>query len=141
MNNSLKAKAKQRFTHKKKDADVRGLEFTLDVKFFEKLIVQKECSMTGIKFIHNHKSVFSPSIERIDNKKGYTPDNVTVICRFINDLHNVMQELPEAPLKDASEEDFSQFVNWYVKTQNFPTSIKDFRRIIYKGTKFEKYHK
>jgi hypothetical protein len=39
------------------------------------------CEMTGIKFVVGTRrtAIDSPSIDRIDSEKGYTPDN----CRFV----------------------------------------------------------
>jgi len=47
------------------------------------------CEITGIPFDFTRKSnqktrPFSPSIDRIDNTKGYTKDNVRVVCTSVN---------------------------------------------------------
>jgi hypothetical protein len=45
-----------------------------------------KCSLTGIPFELNRpmRGVFSPSIDRIDNSKGYTPDNSRWVLFGVN---------------------------------------------------------
>lgn len=57
-----------------------GYEFNLDREWAENVWTGK-CSLTGIEFIvsPNRHTVYTPSIDRVDNTKGYIKDN----CRFI----------------------------------------------------------
>lgn len=51
------------------------------------------CYYTGIKLYPSKKSwyVFQPSLDRIDNTKGYTKDNVIMVCRGLNSARNQME--------------------------------------------------
>lgn len=62
-----------------------GLVFELEVK---DVVIPKECPVLGIPInTTNAKQRFdSPSIDRIDNEKGYTRDNVCVISWRANRL-------------------------------------------------------
>lgn len=65
----------------------RGLEFTLK---FEDLIVPEHCPVLGMKLEHSTggHADNSPSLDRVDNSKGYTQDNVRIISRRANCLKN-----------------------------------------------------
>jgi hypothetical protein len=47
-----------------------------------------KCAVSGIAFRLDgdggHDRPFAPSIDRIDNAKGYSPDNVRLVCRIAN---------------------------------------------------------
>lgn len=84
MLNAAKARAKS-----------KGLEFTLtkaDIK------LNKKCPLLGIKIDYSSDKAIthgrkgrqknSPSLDRIDSSKGYTPDNVWVISSRANTIKN-----------------------------------------------------
>ena len=50
------------------------------------------CYYTGIKLFPSVKNwyVFQPSLDRIDNNKGYTKDNVVLVSRGLNSARNQM---------------------------------------------------
>ena len=65
-----------------------GIEFTLTVK---DIAIPKLCPVLGISLVAggNSRKGFkdnSPSLDRKDNSKGYTPDNVRVISWRANDV-------------------------------------------------------
>lgn len=63
------------------DAEKRGLVFTLTDEWAAERW-DNRCEVTGLVFRQNKSRgpwPFSPSIDRINNRKGYTPDN----CRFV----------------------------------------------------------
>ena len=51
------------------------------------------CYYTGIKLFPSKKKwyVFQPSLDRIDNNKGYTKENVIIVCRGLNTARNQME--------------------------------------------------
>ena len=73
--------AKRRF-----DGRVRDLEITIDREFLFELIKKQnyKCAITDITMIHNWGDMRSASIDRIDSSRGYTPDNVQLVCKFVN---------------------------------------------------------
>ena len=74
----------------------KGWEFTLQQ---EDIIIPETCPLLGIPLICHRgqggQQGNSPSIDRKDSKKGYTPDNIWVISNRANTLKNdaSLQEL------------------------------------------------
>lgn len=71
----------------KSRAKKRGIKFSL---VESDIIIPDECPVLGIP-IYNMKGKpgpNSPSIDRVDNSKGYTPDNIQVISYRANVLKN-----------------------------------------------------
>jgi hypothetical protein len=53
--------------------------------------------MTGIEFDYKKdrkfkRHPFSPSLDRIDNDRGYTPENTRVVCTMYNYCRNVARD-------------------------------------------------
>lgn len=74
----------------------KGLEFTITE---EDLIFPEFCPVFGIKLIRNEKCLRldSPSLDRIDNSKGYIPGNVAIISNKANMLKK------DATIKDLEK--------------------------------------
>ncbi len=69
----------------KSRAKVRGIEWHLNTdKMIKKMIEQKVCACSGIEFVYKHNSPYSPSIDRKNSSKGYTPRNVQIVCTAVN---------------------------------------------------------
>lgn len=66
-------------------AKEKGLEFDLEI---EDIIVPDVCPVLSIplKVGDGLANWFSPSIDRIDNSRGYTKDNIMVISRRANSI-------------------------------------------------------
>ena len=83
-----------------------GTEFTIAV---EDLIIPDTCPITGLSLNVNagrsgaYKN--SPSLDRIDNNKGYTKDNVQVVSQLANAMKGA-----------ASEEELVNFALWVLRT-------------------------
>ena len=79
------------FRAAKSRAAQKGLEFTLTI---DDVVIPEYCPVLGIKLspsvgagrISCRNFLASPSIDRIDNNKGYTPDNIQVISNRANQL-------------------------------------------------------
>lgn len=81
------------FKHIKDAAKIRNLEFNLTLEFLDNLIEKQnfKCVLSGID-IHIHKGRIeanyyektTASLDRIDNTKGYTEDNVQFLHKHIN---------------------------------------------------------
>lgn len=72
----------------KKRANKQGLEFDLSAEHVKSLVAPMVCSVTGISLSWTwdgqDKNPWGPSLDRIDNAKGYTVDNVRVVCWIFN---------------------------------------------------------
>jgi hypothetical protein len=69
-------------------ANKKGIEFTLTREWVLKRLATGVCEATGIRFnsetFIGRCGPYSPSIDRIDSSKGYTPDNCRMICWALN---------------------------------------------------------
>ena len=76
----------QMLTSAKRRAQAKGIEFSLTK---ENIKIPDVCPVLGIKlYVETNKGQHpgSPSLDRLDNTKGYTPDNIHVISWRANDL-------------------------------------------------------
>ena len=74
------------FTAAKSKAGTRGRNFALDYTDVLALVRSGYCPRTGILFdmSEGRQLPFRPSLDRIDNDKGYTLDNIQVVCKIYN---------------------------------------------------------
>lgn len=71
----------------------KGLDCTLDPVSIQAVIDAGECQMTGIPFnLDGGRTWDSPSIDRLDTSKGYTPENTRVVLYCINVMANTWGE-------------------------------------------------
>ncbi len=86
------------WTRKAREADSRGLEFTITQKevwdLYEKQ--NRKCAYTGIEIRFycdsNKPELNTASIDRIDSFKGYTLDNIKIVHKSINLCKNWIPE-------------------------------------------------
>jgi hypothetical protein len=94
--NSEMLKAKQRLytrnnpekvllTQSRIRAKRRGLDHTISI---EDIRIPSICPVLGIQLNQGGNTDSSPSLDRIDSSKGYTPDNVWVISTRANRIKN-----------------------------------------------------
>ena len=71
-------------------AKFRKLEFNLTAEMITKNPKWRYCALTGLplKFIDN-TDFYGASLDRIDSNKGYTEDNVRLICKGLNYMKNM----------------------------------------------------
>lgn len=86
----LKNPEKELFFSSRRRAKERGLKHTISV---DDIVIPSYCPILSIpllKIYNNSRapSPNSPSLDRIDNSKGYTPDNIIVISYRANTLKN-----------------------------------------------------
>lgn len=89
------------FNQAKTRAKKNGLDFTIELS--DLLPLPSKCPVLGIpvrkgKFAQDDNAY---SIDRIDNSKGYTPDNIAVISRRANVLK-----------RDATLEELQSLARW-----------------------------
>jgi hypothetical protein len=101
----------ERFIHSraKSRAKTKGLDFDLDKS---DIIIPKLCPILGIPIIREHikgrkpgPTPNSPSIDRINNKKGYIKGNIMIISHKANTMKH-----------DASPEELLRFARWIINT-------------------------
>jgi len=65
----------------------RNLPFKLKISDIN---IPARCPLLGIRLFHGtqRRTENSPSLDRFDNSKGYTPENVWVISRRANRIKN-----------------------------------------------------
>ena len=89
-----------------------GLDHTLTLDWLMDQYERQNgrCALTGIEFRFErnadgkrHFTPFGPSLDRIDPKRGYTPDNVRLVCVIVN-----------LSLNDFGEEVFRTMCEAYV---------------------------
>lgn len=70
----------------KRRAKAANIEFTISL---EDIIIPKFCPLLGIELTNvcgEGAVISNPSLDRIDNTKGYTKDNVWVISKLANTM-------------------------------------------------------
>jgi archaellum component FlaC len=83
----------------------KELEFNLEAV---DIVIPSKCPILDIEIVRNKKGNLktnSPSLDRIDNTKGYIKSNVMVISNKANTMKN-----------DASPEELIKFAKWILKT-------------------------
>lgn len=77
----------------RKRARNKGLKFALSAAWILKRLARigYSCELSGIAFSarrprESHKRPWMPSLDRIDCTKGYTEDNVRIVCVAVNTL-------------------------------------------------------
>ena len=92
----------------KNRAKMKGIEHTLKV---EDINIPTHCPVLGIPISHQKTGGMphtnSATIDRIDNSKGYTPDNIIIVSRRANVLKN-----------DATIEELRKIVMFYDNLTN-----------------------
>lgn len=103
--------AKRMYNSAKVRAKKYGYEFTITV---DDIVVPTHCPILGIKLETGNGRALakSPTLDRIDNSRGYTPDNVQVISYRANTMKNC-----------ASTEDLLKFAYWCTTTMGYGASI------------------
>lgn len=87
----------ERMKRKKQDAEKRGISFTLDLNDWlmmgKKLLGMGDCDYTNMPFHMGTAAKYTPrypTVERIDDKKGYVRGNVCVVMRRANELKDCL---------------------------------------------------
>lgn len=77
----------------RRSAKRRGLEYALDVSWFEERLQTGRCAITGIPFGRIlSRDPYCPSPDRVDNTHGYTPTNTRMILSWLNNAKASMEE-------------------------------------------------
>lgn len=78
----------------KQRSRIYKMEYSLTKNHILKLLHDKVCAKTGIELIIDDSiyNPYAPSIDRIDSNKGYTDDNIQVVCMIYNFCKNKFTE-------------------------------------------------
>lgn len=79
-------KPERKYKNYLKNARIRKINFDIDFKIFKKLIMD-DCYYCGLK-----RGKKLNGIDRIDNNKHYTFDNIVTACGFCNKMKNTLNE-------------------------------------------------
>lgn len=85
--------AVQTISDAKKRARARNIDFDINAVFVLDMLERQEyrCAVSGIQFSDvevndAHKRPYMPSVDRIECSKGYTRDNVRIVCVAVNTM-------------------------------------------------------
>jgi hypothetical protein len=82
----------RRYSIKAKNAHEFGHEFTLTFAQFKRLFNRKYCQLSGVKLItSDSNSPYYPTLDRLDNLKGYIQGNVVCCAHFVNQFKSVIE--------------------------------------------------
>ena len=106
----------------------RNMPFTITMEDVAPQIEAGVCSLSGLQFsyaksVRGRRNPYAPSIDRIDSSKGYTPDNIRVVCFGLNLM-----------AADWGLEVFEYIACCYIKEQN-RVANKKARGVSKKATK------
>ncbi len=87
--NSVDGRAKALFKAAQRRSLQRNYEFSIDLNWINQQLRNGKCELTGIDFIfetrqNGHRNPYSPSLDRKDSSKGYTPENCRIILWALN---------------------------------------------------------
>jgi hypothetical protein len=84
----IRIKAQKMLAKAKERSIKKGLEFSLSLDWLINKIDVGFCELTKLPFMLDKASTlhnpFGPSLDRIDNSKGYTKDNIRLVLWCVN---------------------------------------------------------
>ena len=92
---TCKGRATELRSNGRKRSAKLGLPFDLEFDWLLSILEEGVCQVTGIPFelsggkVHKGNRPFTPSLDRTDPTKGYTMDNVKVVCWIYNGAKGV----------------------------------------------------
>ena len=81
----------KKYINKAKNAAKAGHEFALSFGEYKKLAVRKTCAYSKIPFSPHPERWDSRTMDRIDNKVGYTAKNTVACCYGINQIKSMVE--------------------------------------------------
>jgi len=86
-----------------------GIPFSLTLGWFKANLQRGTCQVTGLEFVkpvyqrgnRGQRGPYTPSVDRIDNTKGYTPDNCRMVIWMANLAKNSYSDIDFARLCKA----------------------------------------
>lgn len=93
----------------------KNLEFNIQKS---DIIISEKCPVFNTEFTYNRDRATSPSLDRIDNSKGYIKGNVIVISYRANELK-----------RDSSVEDLTKIIDFYQNIDNYKSNLSNIELI------------
>lgn len=92
---TIKGRATMLRNRCKTRARKHGLQFSLSKEIIIEKLKKGVCEQTKIPLVmvKDPCNPYSPSIDRIDNNKGYTDDNIQIVCTIYNFCKNQFTDL------------------------------------------------
>lgn len=86
----------QRYLAARSRALKRGIECSINAETLKRLYTEQEgkCFYSGMELGLKADKKYVLSVERINSMKGYTPDNIVLVCYIVNSMKN------DLPLKE-----------------------------------------
>lgn len=83
-----------RIVSAKTRASKKELDFNITEQTINDLIIKQnnKCAYSGIEFVNDGSNIRSLSIDKIDPTKGYTEDNIQLVCSIVNMMKSNLQE-------------------------------------------------
>lgn len=87
--NSVDGRAKSLLNSAKRRSAQRKCDFSLDLPWLVSRLEKGKCELTDLPFVfetrlNGHRNPYAPSLDRIDNTKGYTKENCRIILWALN---------------------------------------------------------
>lgn len=71
---------------------IKGIEFNISKEWIDSVCIQETCPITNLKFtndiVNGVRAPTNRSIDRINLNKGYTDDNIRLVCIWANVARN-----------------------------------------------------
>ncbi|MFK5882894.1 MAG: hypothetical protein QM489_00985 [Candidatus Izemoplasma sp.] len=105
----------KKYVNKVESSVERGIRFDLTIKQFMKVLKIKRCYYTGVRFAGNPTDPRGLTLDRIDNKIGYTKDNTVAACHGANLLKNALFEDNQSKMQFTNKQVIGLLEKMHIK--------------------------
>lgn len=86
------------YLYKVQSSRERGIDFTLTLSDVRKIVSKKRCYFSGQAIVNGKESPNRMTLDRLDNKIGYTKENTVACAYWVNQLKGELFENPRSKL-------------------------------------------
>ena len=83
------------YLYKVHSSKERGIEFSLSLSDLRKIISKKKCYFSGQTIVSEKNNPNRMTLDRLNNKLGYTKENIVPCAYWVNQLKGELFENPE----------------------------------------------